>query len=122
MGSRFYASSRTWRLWPALCQLLSLEILRSLRLRPVPHMVLFEYVRIFDGRTGALSPPSNVLVPGNRIEKISTSPIAAERNANTTIIRGVVAKGLVSHRSRRISRTTACGVRKLSFRNRQRVA
>ena len=39
---------------------------------------LFQNVRIFDGKGGALSAPSNVLVKGNNIERISTSPIAAE--------------------------------------------
>ncbi len=53
-----------------------------------PHTVLFEDVRIFNGTDGVLSPASNVLVRGNRIEKISTSPIAADRSANTTIIHG----------------------------------
>src|SRR5262249_25045507 len=38
---------------------------------------LFTNVRIFNGKTGTLSPPSNVLVSGNKIEKISTSPITA---------------------------------------------
>ncbi|MBV9304599.1 MAG: amidohydrolase family protein [Acidobacteriaceae bacterium] len=50
--------------------------------------VLFQNVRIFDGKSGALSPISNVLVRGNRIEKISTAPIAVNRSANTTIING----------------------------------
>ncbi|MEI8700197.1 MAG: amidohydrolase family protein [Mesorhizobium sp.] len=40
--------------------------------------VLFENVRIFDGKGAALSAPSNVLVEGNVIARISTSPIAAE--------------------------------------------
>jgi imidazolonepropionase-like amidohydrolase len=39
---------------------------------------LFQNVRIFDGKNGALSAPSNVLVRGNIIERISTTPIAAE--------------------------------------------
>jgi imidazolonepropionase-like amidohydrolase len=39
--------------------------------------VLFENVRIFDGKGTALSAPSNVLVKGNVIERISTAPIAA---------------------------------------------
>jgi imidazolonepropionase-like amidohydrolase len=39
---------------------------------------LFQNVRIFDGRSGALSAPSNVLVRDNRIEKISASAIAAD--------------------------------------------
>ncbi|MGD9891200.1 MAG: amidohydrolase family protein [Dehalococcoidia bacterium] len=37
---------------------------------------LFQNVRIFDGRSPALSPPSNVLVRDNRIESISTEDIA----------------------------------------------
>src|SRR6266436_3939922 len=39
---------------------------------------LFQNVRIFDGKSGSLSAPSNVLVKGNIIERISTEPIAAE--------------------------------------------
>ena len=38
--------------------------------------VLFENVRIFDGKSAALSAPSNVLVKGSVIERISTAPIA----------------------------------------------
>jgi imidazolonepropionase-like amidohydrolase len=37
---------------------------------------LFQNVRIFDGRSAALSPPSNVLVKGNVIERISSEPIS----------------------------------------------
>ncbi|MFI0848013.1 amidohydrolase family protein [Mesorhizobium sp. IMUNJ 23232] len=40
--------------------------------------VLFENVRIFDGKGAALSDPSNVLVQGNVIAQISTSPIETE--------------------------------------------
>ena len=40
--------------------------------------VLFENVHIFDGKGAALSAPSNVLVQGNLIAEISTSPIEAE--------------------------------------------
>ena len=39
---------------------------------------LFENVRIFDGKGASLSAPSNVLIRGNIIERISTGPIAAE--------------------------------------------
>jgi imidazolonepropionase-like amidohydrolase len=39
---------------------------------------LFQNVRIFDGKTASLSAPSNVLIKGNIIERISTAPIAAE--------------------------------------------
>ena len=37
---------------------------------------LFQNVRIFDGKSVLLSVPSNVLVKGNLIERISTAPIA----------------------------------------------
>jgi imidazolonepropionase-like amidohydrolase len=39
---------------------------------------LFENVRIFDGKSDALSGPSNVLVRGNKIEKISAAPIPVD--------------------------------------------
>lgn len=53
-----------------------------------PTTVLFENVRVFDGKSDALSEPVNVLVQGNRIEKISSAPIATDRSARTRIIRG----------------------------------
>ncbi len=40
--------------------------------------VLFQNVRIFDGKNGALSPPSNVLVRNNRTERFSAAAIAAD--------------------------------------------
>jgi imidazolonepropionase-like amidohydrolase len=40
---------------------------------------LFQNVRIFDGKGASLSAPSNVLVKGNIITRISTEPIAAEQ-------------------------------------------
>ena len=40
--------------------------------------VLFQNVRIFDGKSGVLSAPSNVLVRNNKIEKISTAAITAD--------------------------------------------
>ncbi|EHK53507.1 Metallo-dependent hydrolase, partial [Mesorhizobium alhagi CCNWXJ12-2] len=40
--------------------------------------ILFENVRIFDGKGAALSAPSNVLVQGNVIARISIDPIEAE--------------------------------------------
>jgi imidazolonepropionase-like amidohydrolase len=39
---------------------------------------LFQNVRIFEAKSGALSAPSNVLVKDNRIEKISASAIAVD--------------------------------------------
>jgi imidazolonepropionase-like amidohydrolase len=47
---------------------------------------LFNNVRIFDGKGSSLSPPSNVLVKANIIERISTAPINAE--PGTTVIAG----------------------------------
>jgi imidazolonepropionase-like amidohydrolase len=49
--------------------------------------VLFQNVRIFDGKSAALSAPSNVLVRGNLIDKISTDPIQVD-NTNVTTIDG----------------------------------
>src|SRR5262245_54184639 len=49
---------------------------------------LFQNVRIFDGKSGALSAPRNVLVRGNKIERISASPIQTDRSANTVLIDG----------------------------------
>ena len=53
-----------------------------------PPAVLFQNVRIFDGEASALSPPSNVLIRGNKIERISTTAIASDDGANTRIIDG----------------------------------
>jgi imidazolonepropionase-like amidohydrolase len=50
--------------------------------------VLFQNVRIFDGRNGELSPPSNVLVSGNTIERIATDPILIDGRADVTTING----------------------------------
>lgn len=51
-----------------------------------PAQTLFQNVRIFDGRGAVLSAPSNVLVKGNVIERISTAPIAAE--PGVTVVAG----------------------------------
>jgi imidazolonepropionase-like amidohydrolase len=55
---------------------------------PPPSTVLFQNVRIFDGKSGTLSPPSNVLVQGDTISKIAASPIPVDRSATTRIIEG----------------------------------
>jgi imidazolonepropionase-like amidohydrolase len=47
---------------------------------------LFQNVRIFDGKSSSLSAPSNVLIKGNIIERISAAPIAAD--AGVTIVAG----------------------------------
>lgn len=51
-----------------------------------PAATLFQNVRIFDGKSAALSAPSNVLVKGNVIDSISTAAIAAD--PGVTVIAG----------------------------------
>jgi imidazolonepropionase-like amidohydrolase len=51
-------------------------------------VTLFNNVRVFDGKSAALSAPTNVLVRGNLIERISQAPIAVDRSATTRIIDG----------------------------------
>src|SRR5262245_58760080 len=51
-------------------------------------VTLFQNVRIFDGKSGKLSAPSYVLVRGNVIEKISTTPLPTDRRADTVLIDG----------------------------------
>ena len=55
---------------------------------PAPPSVVIQDVRIFDGTHGQLSAPSHVLVRGNRIERISTTPIAGAERADTVLIDG----------------------------------
>ena len=58
---------------------------------------LFENVRIFDGTSAALSAPSNVLVRGNIIERISQGP-TGEADAGVRVIKGngrVLMPGLI---------------------------
>jgi imidazolonepropionase-like amidohydrolase len=51
-------------------------------------VTLFNNVRIFDGKNPSLSEPTNVLVRGNLIERISRAFIPVDRSAATTIIDG----------------------------------
>ena len=55
---------------------------------PRQGVTLFQNVRIFDGTSDKLSELSNVLVRGNKIEKISTTPIPTDRRADTKLIDG----------------------------------
>jgi imidazolonepropionase-like amidohydrolase len=50
-------------------------------------VTLFRNVRVLS-KEGQLSSPSNVLVRGNVIERISISPIPTDRSANTKVIEG----------------------------------
>jgi imidazolonepropionase-like amidohydrolase len=47
---------------------------------------LFQNVRIFDGKNNALSAPSDVLVNGNTIERISASPLPVDKTPNIRVI------------------------------------
>jgi imidazolonepropionase-like amidohydrolase len=49
---------------------------------------LFQNVRIFDGTGRPLSGPSYVLVRGNKIERISSTPIVSDRPADAVVIDG----------------------------------
>ena len=52
---------------------------------PATSAVLFQNVRVFDGKTDGLTASMNVLVQGNVITRISTAPIGA---AGATVIDG----------------------------------
>jgi imidazolonepropionase-like amidohydrolase len=59
----------------------------SLNAQAQPSAVtVFQNVRIFDGKGSRLSGPSHVLVRGNRIERISATPIPTDRRADTVLI------------------------------------
>jgi imidazolonepropionase-like amidohydrolase len=61
----------------------------SLRAQRTPDSVtVFNNVRIFDGKSVQLSAPSNVLVRGNVIVKISAQPIPTDKRGDTKIIDG----------------------------------
>lgn len=51
-------------------------------------LILFENVRIFDGKSSSLSTSTNVLVRGSTIEKISRGPIPVAPGASTKSIAG----------------------------------
>jgi imidazolonepropionase-like amidohydrolase len=53
---------------------------------PPPSVTLIQNVRIFDGKSERLSAPANVLVRGNKIERISAIPLA--QVAGATVIDG----------------------------------
>lgn len=63
-----------------------------------PAAVVFENVRIFDGTADQLTGPANVLVVGNKIQTISTSPINPIQDTSVTRIEGggrVLMPGLI---------------------------
>src|SRR5262249_10523529 len=73
-------------------------------------VTLFENVRIFDGKGAALSAPSNVLIRGKVIERISTQSIPVDRRADTRVIDGggrTLMPGLIDvHWHAMLARTT----------------
>jgi imidazolonepropionase-like amidohydrolase len=75
--------------------------------------VLFQNVRIFDGKSDALSGTSNILVRSNKIEKISTAAIAVDA-ARTITLNGegrVLMPGLIdAHWHAMLIRATAAAV------------
>ncbi len=65
---------------------------------PEEPLTLFQDVRIFDGQSDTLSEPSDVLIRGNTIDRISTKPINPDKNAKVTVIAGegrVLMPGLI---------------------------
>lgn len=65
---------------------------------PPSSLVLFENVRIFDGKAATLSARSNVLVRGNTIDKISSAADPIQPSPETTVVDGsgrVLMPGLI---------------------------
>lgn len=80
-------ADRAVRIYPVAVFLLILAITGSAWAQTAtPSAILFQNVRIFDGKGGPLSAPSNVLVQGNKITKISTTQIRPDEN--TKVIDG----------------------------------
>jgi len=55
---------------------------------PKVAVTLFKNVRIFDGKAEKLTDPSNVMVRGNIIERVSSATIQPPADANVTVIDG----------------------------------
>ena len=85
--------------WLALLALMIAPVQPSLaQLVADSGSTLFQNVRVFDGKSPNLSGPSNVLVRGNTIERISTGPIAPD--PGTRVIDGggrVLMPGLIDN-------------------------
>ena len=63
-------------------------LVNTARAAEPPALTVFENVRIFDGKSEALSGSMNVLVRGNTIEKISKDPIPIDGNPSAKVIAG----------------------------------
>ena len=83
-------NSMSRRIFVAALSLMAVGLASAARAQGNPpanaSATLFQNVRIFDGKGASLSAPSNVLIKGNIIERISTEPIAAE--PGVTVIAG----------------------------------
>jgi imidazolonepropionase-like amidohydrolase len=83
-------SSMSRRILIAVLSLLAVGLASAVRAQsgsPVSAgAILFQNVRVFDGRSASLSAPSSVLIKGNVIERISPVPISAD--PGVTVIAG----------------------------------
>jgi len=83
-------SSMSRRILIAVLSLLAVGLASAVRAHsgsPVSAgAILFQNVRVFDGRSASLSAPSSVLIKGNVIERISPVPISAD--PGVTVIAG----------------------------------
>jgi imidazolonepropionase-like amidohydrolase len=106
LGRRVSFSFRAWNLGPSLLlAALLIGACQSSLAQGAPGSApvtstLFQGVRIFDGKSAALSAPSDVLISGNIIERISASPITIDAKANVQPIPGngrVLMPGLIDN-------------------------
>jgi len=72
----------------AVCLAYPIALMNAAQAQQRSAVTIFENVRIFDGKNSSLSAPSNVLVRGNIIERITTDQIPADRRADTQIVPG----------------------------------
>ena len=98
-GAVFKLGARGRMKFAAFVTILWIGTLGHAQQPPAPgNATLFLNVRVFDGKSSGLSPSSNVLVKGNTIERVSTSPIDAGAMGTVTVINGggrVLMPGLI---------------------------
>ena len=98
--------------WPITVVLMSVLTASLHAQTPPAATTVIHDVRIFDGKSGRLSGPAHVLVRGNKIERISATPIA-DRSAGTVVIDGggrTLMPGLIdAHWHATLVRPTAAG-------------